>query len=830
MSDTDKNVAYAVTADPGDFEKGMQKAASAAKGAAGQIDTEFKKIGDAFSQVQKSLLLLAGVVAGGAFFKEAISASNQLTGEVLKLSKGLGITGEEAGTLNTALGDIGSSGEDYIAVFTKFARQLKSNEDGLKTLGIQTRDSNGDLRDSKTLFTEALGSVGQYKAGLDQNTYAQTVFGKSIDEVMKLQKLSNAVMEEAKRKNEELGLVVTKDNVEASKAYKLAMNDVNDVLLAVKKVVGDAVMPVFTELGVYFSSAGPYVVDIFKGALMGLLTAFEVVKGAVKTVAGAVFEAFNTIVESSALLGKTMIAFIKGQYSEAWETGKQLGERLKQGYTNSMQNFKDSGDETGDAIKKHFQRLYGKGNALAAPTGGAKRMGDFKNTNGGKDQSRTGQWDAELAEAKLAYQEQNNIAGTFYQFSKQEELKFWQDKLSLTAKGTNENLTVRRKLADLQLSIGTDSYNHEIAALQAQEANFKQNMAARMALLDQQASLVKQRFGTESKEYEEVQKQIVETKRQTAEQLKQIDLVRSDSVRNAQLAELASAEQQAQLERDLRLITDAELLTRASQFENSRYQVQAQALQERLQLALADPDRSVVEVARINAELEELERQHQLRLGQIRGDATRESQKYTTQMYGSMESGLAGVIQKSLVGGQTLAGLWRGVWQVVVQAVTQALAQMAAQWLLNTIMSKVLSKGKALTEISANAGIAGSAAVASTAAIPIIGPFLAPAAGIAAFSTAMAYQGVAASAAGGYDIPSTINPLVQAHASEMILPAKHADVIRRLADGDRAASQAAAPVAFHITAMDARSVRDFFNTHGASIVDALHGQRRNFKF
>ena len=40
-----------------------------------------------------------------------------------------------------------------------------------------------------------------------------------------------------------------------------------------------------------------------------------------------------------------------------------------------------------------------------------------------------------------------------------------------------------------------------------------------------------------------------------------------------------------------------------------------------------------------------------------------------------------------------------------------------------------------------------------------------------------------ASAAQGYDIPSGVNPVTQLHQREMVLPAKHADVIRDMADG-----------------------------------------------
>jgi len=47
--------------------------------------------------------------------------------------------------------------------------------------------------------------------------------------------------------------------------------------------------------------------------------------------------------------------------------------------------------------------------------------------------------------------------------------------------------------------------------------------------------------------------------------------------------------------------------------------------------------------------------------------------------------------------------------------------------------------------------------------------------------------GLLASAAGGYDIPSGINPVTQLHEREMVLPAQYADVIRSMAGGGSSA-------------------------------------------
>lgn len=55
------------------------------------------------------------------------------------------------------------------------------------------------------------------------------------------------------------------------------------------------------------------------------------------------------------------------------------------------------------------------------------------------------------------------------------------------------------------------------------------------------------------------------------------------------------------------------------------------------------------------------------------------------------------------------------------------------------------------------------------------------------------------SAAGGFDIPSGVNPLTQLHQKEMVLPAEYADVIRGISRGGSSSSNAAPNVIIQVT-------------------------------
>jgi hypothetical protein len=145
--------------------------------------------------------------------------------------------------------------------------------------------------------------------------------------------------------------------------------------------------------------------------------------------------------------------------------------------------------------------------------------------------------------------------------------------------------------------------------------------------------------------------------------------------------------------------------------------------------------------------------------------------------------------------------------------------------LMGTIKSIMMSAWEAM-----------AAAWAALSAIPIVGPALGVAAGIAAFAGVSAIVGKVASARGGYDIPAGVNPMTQLHEEEMVLPKQHANTIRALgksltSDGGFSTPQAPSQQTtnhFTVQAFDSRDVKRFFEKHGRELASGLKGHRRNF--
>lgn len=138
-------------------------------------------------------------------------------------------------------------------------------------------------------------------------------------------------------------------------------------------------------------------------------------------------------------------------------------------------------------------------------------------------------------------------------------------------------------------------------------------------------------------------------------------------------------------------------------------------------------------------------------------DYQRQAADFTTQTLDGLTSAVGDGIASMIMDGESLADVFKNIAQTMATSIINALAQMAAQWLVYQAVQLV--SGKAAQASAASTLIANAqatafqaqlAAFASTAAIPIVGPLLAPAAAASAAGiTAPMVAGVAASALAG---------------------------------------------------------------------------------
>ena len=116
-------------------------ASASFQGAFAPLQNALLGIKNSFGGLQTAFLGLAAVVAGGGAFKAIIGASAEWNGENAKIAKQLGVTTQQASVLSVALNHLGIDSDTYTTAALKMSKQIFSNEDAFKKLGVTVEDT-----------------------------------------------------------------------------------------------------------------------------------------------------------------------------------------------------------------------------------------------------------------------------------------------------------------------------------------------------------------------------------------------------------------------------------------------------------------------------------------------------------------------------------------------------------------------------------------------------------------------------------------------------------------------------------------------------------------
>jgi len=407
------------------------------------------------------------------------------------------------------------------------------------------------------------------------------------------------------------------------------------------------------------------------------------------------------------------------------------------------------------------------------------------------DKSRMPQFEAELEAARNVATQLDAIHG----MSKEQELKYWQEVAARNVLTNAEALAVAKKTSE-----------------------------AKIAILREQA--------------------------QQGAQLEKIGIEASRDAALAKVDQQAQASQQLAAQGEM---TAGQLLAQEQQFEDRRYNIKLSSLQQ--MAALLDPDRDPVQLAQTLAQIEQLEQQHQMRIGQIRGQAAQQSAEEQSAIWSDLglrmsslwDQGVNAMMNGTLrwsgvvkAVGMQLGGWFAGIakdmakhWLMAEQAKTGATLTGTASRLATeawaAIKSTAIWAASAAKNIMLSAWQAMAGAWAAISSIPVIGPVLAPVVAAGVFAGVVGLARNVASAEGGYDIPAGVNPLTQLHEREMVLPAKHADTIRALGEGG-ASGAGGDTYHLNVSAVDAQGVKRLLIDNPAALAAGMRNARRNGHF
>ena len=404
----------------------------------------------------------------------------------------------------------------------------------------------------------------------------------------------------------------------------------------------------------------------------------------------------------------------------------------------------------------------GGGGGSGRKGGGRKGRSGGGHAGAAKDPMQA--WEEEIKAQKLAHREMQRDTLNHQEWDLAREAAYWRAKLATVDAGSKTGLKLREKILTLEDQLSK----------QSTEAKINQVAA-----------------------WEKLDKHKLDMEKDAADQA-------------------LAAGRISQLER-----LDLEI-----EFENRRYQIAYDALQERIALAEQDPTYSQSAIDKLKQQMAELGQGHEREQTKNQGKRENQRRKDAPNVMEMLQDGGKNVWQEAQQQmGQAFSAMlsktqnfrtamnnfFKSMGQTFIQEmVRKPIAGMLQRMVQESAIYKMIFGTKETLETAAaaktaatkatettavvgsNAVQAASGAAASQASIPYVGPILAVAAMAAMMAAVMGLMGGGGSsttttttripsAAGGWDIPAGINPLTQLHENEMVLPAEHAQTIREMA-------------------------------------------------
>jgi hypothetical protein len=608
-----------------------------------------------------------------------------------------------------------------------------------------------------------------------------------------------------------------------SAAIEGTIEIVHDVGLAFSEVFQSSGADA-TDWGLVIKEVVEGVVDLFKVAIAaavfladGFIAAFDMIKAGGETLyaffvqfVGAIEVVGTGLREFMQVLGKVCEDALMLHWDAIaadWNNGMQHVHDVVQQKTNEILattahlRAQASADfnaamDLGKSYNQFVDKLF-KGGTYKPPHddfkvnfgGGTGSAPDIsapapKGKKGKKGPSIAEELEAELEAKKMAWAKEQDAQGTFEQFSLQSEADFWAAALQRTDLGTKDKLEIEKKylaaraaVKKEEISAQLDGYAQDLEAAGA-------SWDKKLVILREEQAYITRMYGAESQEARKAAEAVIRAEREKARELLEIQGVIVKGREDAALAGVDAEEKNAEFEVAMGRKTDAQLLQQDKQFENERYQIRLQGLNESLKLAQLDPNTSPVKLREIYNQIEELDRQHQAKLTQIDQQATLKRTEIERNAIGTLSNSWATTLSKMM----TLQEGWRdgvrdlymGLVQTVSGALEQIIEKWLTQWLTSLIIGRTQESANNVASVIGSAGKAGAAGTASMAAAPFPINLTAPAFGASMMGTALGYLGLASAEGGDWNVKEGLYHL---HEQEMVLPSWAAGPIRSMIGG-----------------------------------------------
>jgi len=520
-------------------------------------------------------------------------------------------------------------------------------------------------------------------------------------------------------------------------------------------------------------------VKAFGSALAGL---WLVVEG----IGELLFTLIGNVVNGFAAIGSSISDLISGNFSQAAVDAKKYLGDMGRNWKDAWQDMKQDALQTWADVKHIWSEPIQPSAATALPPPLPGKHTDANKTA------------MEGFEAELAMMKQN------HQVTLQEELSFWQSKLSLVKQGSAQYLQILKIEGQLTQEIAKQENAAQLAEVRARIAADAD--MAKQFKADGAAAI----------------KDLTDDINKRAKAIADAQALKIEGAQQAALAEVELEQRKNDGLFALGMINAQQHIASERQTEDTIFAINKAALEAKIAMLRAeDPDYPKQRQALLN-QIAALEQKHAASVLVIAQQSAEARKKALDTVFGTINRSLDQSLRGVLMGTQTMSQAFRRMGADMVASFAENMLKMGLKFLETHLLMRAISAQTAQKQAVNDAANAFSGAYKATVGIPIIGPILAPIAGAAAFA-AVSAEGALVSASGGqWEVPGA-QQLTMIHQSEMVLPARYAEPLRRTVEGGGAGG---GDVHLHVHATDADSVQRLFERNGRLIGQIVRKQAR----
>lgn len=764
--------------------KATSDAASETEAAAESQGRTWKDAG-----AKAATLAAAAVGAGAALYGMAI-ASLETTAAIGTTASQLGITTDDlqiytyaAGRSSIAQADMETSLQTLTRAIGNAALGAEAQARVFRALGIDVRDTNGHVKDAGQIIPELADALKEIEDPARRAAIETDLFGASGANLDGLLKGGSARINELAAEAKNLGLVLDNDLINQADEAANKASALSGVLSAqINAAVARNVESInyLTQSLVSFAEAALRAVNSYRqfqnlGGFGGKADVGALLKsGTGRRDLISTFDDNASRARARGRLRETS-APLRGGLSAAdreYIAGENAFATRQERAAASVRRVESM---TPAAAKSGADGSVGAYKAPAPAKGRSARSSASKDDSA--DTIRG--WDSELASQKLAFAKMQDEQGSFQEFSKLSEADYWATILDKSGLSEKERLSATQKYLAAHSSAQKEAFGEQLAQWRVEMEEAKNNNAERLKIAEKTAVEIGKKYGLESREYKDAQRQILQIKRDTVVELAAIAAEQARAEDEARMASIDGAEDEARHELAMGRITNRELIAQELGFEAQRAQIAREALQREIVAERSGPN-SPQTLARLNNQKLELERNYLARRNALQRQADLASTSRTRQGIASVSqswgAALARLATLQAGFGETIKSMWQGLVGAVIQAFTDMIAQYIAQWLTSLLIKKVAGKAEAVGEFAKLTAMAGAGGTASMAAAPFPLNLGAPAFGAAMSAATAAYAPLAAFETGAWEIPNDGPALI--HKGEMVVPRTFAEDLR----------------------------------------------------